>query len=475
MSRRTFHLGLGAGVLAGAAGLVALRPRFRAEAQPSPQTCRGAVPTTDSGTWQAIARQPAAPVTFPLRPVVGQRFLVDAAGRPFLLVGDTAWSLIAQLSREDCELYLDDRQARGFNTVLVNLIEHKFADQAPRNMYGDRPFEPDGDFSAPNDRYFDHAAWVLSSAARRGILVLLAPAYLGTGGGDEGWYQKMLACGPDKLRDYGRYVGRRFRDFDNIIWVDGGDYDPPDARLSQAVSDGIRDIIPHSTHTAHNAPDTDPVDFWKERGIPVSIDALYTYAPITVAAEPLIAKHDMPYLLIESRYENEHDGTALRTRIQAWQAMLSGASGQVFGNHPIWHYNAPAAHPQPMPWKQALDSAGARSISSMRDFLLALPWSRLEPDRQNQLLVGGVLTGHFRATAARSHDKTLAVVYLPSPREVVLDLTQMATSHVGVRWFDPANGRFFGAEPQSLAASKQQTLRAPACSADGDWVLLLTA
>src|SRR5262249_17993157 len=36
---------------------------------------------------------------FPLRTEPGRRYLVDAVGRPFLLHGDTAWSLIAQLSR----------------------------------------------------------------------------------------------------------------------------------------------------------------------------------------------------------------------------------------------------------------------------------------------------------------------------------------------------------------------------------------
>jgi hypothetical protein len=59
---------------------------------------------------------------FPLAVKRGKRYLVDAAGRPFLIQGDTAWSLIAQLTREDVVLYLDDRRARGFNTLLVNLI-----------------------------------------------------------------------------------------------------------------------------------------------------------------------------------------------------------------------------------------------------------------------------------------------------------------------------------------------------------------
>jgi hypothetical protein len=53
--------------------------------------------------------------------------VVDAndGGRPLFFNGDTAWSLIAQLSREDAELYLADRRRKGFNLVLVNLIERR--------------------------------------------------------------------------------------------------------------------------------------------------------------------------------------------------------------------------------------------------------------------------------------------------------------------------------------------------------------
>jgi hypothetical protein len=42
----------------------------------------------------------------------------------------------------------------------------------------------------------------------------------------------MEASGLDKLRDYGRYVGRRLKDLKNIVWVDVGDFNPPNKSLS---------------------------------------------------------------------------------------------------------------------------------------------------------------------------------------------------------------------------------------------------
>jgi len=166
----------------------------------------------------------------PLRVGADHRHLVDRRGVPFLLQGDAAWSLIANATREDADGYLRNRRAKGFNAVLVNLIEHKFARNAPRNAYGDAPFPDPSDLAVPNDKYFEHADWVVRRAGEDGIVVLLAPAYLGYPGLDEGFYDEVMAAGPEKCLAYGRYLGRRYAGFDNIIWVMGGDRDPGPAR-----------------------------------------------------------------------------------------------------------------------------------------------------------------------------------------------------------------------------------------------------
>jgi Protein of unknown function (DUF4038) len=64
--------------------------------------------------------------------------------------------------------------------------------------------------------------WVLHRAADKGFLVLLTPSYTGFGGGAAGWYQEMKSNGTVQLQEYGRYLGQRYREFNNIIWVEGG-------------------------------------------------------------------------------------------------------------------------------------------------------------------------------------------------------------------------------------------------------------
>jgi hypothetical protein len=49
-----------------------------------------------------------------------------------LVVGDSPWSIIVQLDGRDIESYLRDRRKKGFSSIIINLIEHKFCTTPPR-------------------------------------------------------------------------------------------------------------------------------------------------------------------------------------------------------------------------------------------------------------------------------------------------------------------------------------------------------
>ncbi len=110
-------------------------------------------------------------VQFPLRLDPDGRRLEDVLGRPFLVNGDSAWSLMVMLTKPQVESYFDDRRQKGFNSVLVNLIERGYG--GPANTDGQLPFVPADDYTAPNEAYFAHADRVIDEAAERDMLVLL--------------------------------------------------------------------------------------------------------------------------------------------------------------------------------------------------------------------------------------------------------------------------------------------------------------
>ncbi|MFQ0812790.1 hypothetical protein AVM02_01165 [Brucella anthropi] len=366
---------------------------------------------------------------FAIRIGQDRRIFEDATGKPFLLQGDTAWSLIAELKREDAEIYLQDRRKRGFNAILVNLIEHRFSSHPPANAYGERPFRGDA-FGELNPKYFDHAAWVIGRAQQLGFVVFLAPAYLGVSGGDQGWFRNIEAAGPEKMRLYGERVAERFRQYSNIVWVLGGDFNTPDKRLVSSMAEGIMKASPSSLKTVHPGPETNTAGIWgKERWF--SFDTLYSYEDIHAGMIARTAETAMPVILLETFYEKERGTTPQTIRRNAYGALLAGAAGQFFGNNPVWHFGSSGLFAYEGTWRDALDSPGARSMTVLKRLFDRLPWPQLLPDREGRIAVNP------ESHAASLPDGTLSVIYGDADGFAVRkDVVGKAV------WFDPVSGTF---------------------------------
>lgn len=436
-------------------------------------------PAVDAMPPERVAVPSFKRFRFPLRRQKGRRHLLDADGQAFLLHGDSAWSLLVEITREDVLLYLEDRARRGVNTLLVNLLERKYATAAPRNRYGDGPFDPGDDFRRPNPSYFDHAAWVVEQAAARGQLVLLAASYIGCCG-DDGWYAAMVASGKESLRAYGRFLGRRFRAFDNVMWVHGGDANPADREVVAEIALGIREVDPTKLHTGHTAPGFEAMGVYAGADW-LDVNNVYTYDPVSPIAHQAYRRAPIaPFFLIESEYEGENrrapDG---RVRAQAWQAMLGGAMGQLMGNNPIWHFASPKPiTPFKLTWQQAMDAEASRSMVQLRRLFETLPWWQLVPDLDGQLIAAGRCDGHYGAVAASTPDYRYVVVYCPRRRQLRLRISRAVVERLALRWrwFDPVGGAFLPADADGAAAHDTLNLVPPRrrnAGADADWVLLI--
>ena len=395
-----------------------------------------------------------APARHPLTVAPGRRHLVDQDGRPFLLVGDAGWSILVGLTREEAVRYLDDRAARGFNAILVNLLEYYFAPDPPRNRYGEPPFLTPGDFSTPNPAYFDHARWVLERAAERNILVLLCTCYLGYRDAgwpgpkawNEGWFGEVLKNGFDGCRAYGRFVGQRFGDLDDLVWVIGGDANPGTALVPICqMAEGIKEADPRHLMTAHCAPEAVPVEQY--RGQPwLDFNNTYTYEIVHAHLyEDYARVPTMPTLLMESAYENEHTASAVQLRRQAYWSILRGGFGHVFGATPIWSFG--------QGWEATLDGPGSRGMTHFAEAFRDVPWWTLQPEAApgvswDPRLQGPrlLLSGHGEArgldfcSVARAADGTLAMAYMPTARRLRLDGSLLPGRTLRLRWFDPIEG-----------------------------------
>jgi hypothetical protein len=322
--------------------------------------------------------KPAAPLPYPSKaPAFGtlsirSNFLA-LDGKPLFLNGDAAWSLLVVPSEQDAYEYLRIRREQGFNSVLVNLIEHYVG--GPRNQNGDLPFVGNQDFKQPNEAYFKHADRVLAEASRLGMIVLLAPAYLGYECGVEGWCETMRKASVQDLQRYGEYVGRRYSQFRNVIWVHGGDADARRFDIMEKVSsvnNGIRLAGGRQLQTAHCARNHSGNECYAE--LQLDFDTAYASCTTTdsvmaniYASKTNASIHSRPFVYIEGTYENMKE-SPFCIGDQFLRAMIGGASGHVFGNQPVWDFGNN--------WKQNLDSPGSRTIRVL--------WRALAPTRSGK-------------------------------------------------------------------------------------------
>ncbi len=412
----------------------------------------------------------AAPI-YPLKVSANNRYLVDQNDTPYLMQGDAAWSLIVAAKDSEVEEYLRNRQQKGFNAVMVELIEHRFSDHPPLNLDGEAPFAIPGDFTTPSERYFAHADWVIKKAGGYGIQVLLFPIYLGYKGTDEGWIEELKKVSPEQCLEYGEYLGKRYKDFDNIIWVMGGDRDPRDVQEKiDLIALGIREFDKRHLFTAHgNSEPSTPEQFgaggWLDINASYSCDFVHQRLQSDYNSKPI-----MPIFLIESCYEGEHNSSAVQIRRQAYWSVLSGGFGHVFGNNPLWHFNGPTLYPFVGTWQEAMDRPGSVDMMYWGRLFRSRPWFELVPDQKHEVVTAGLgeFDGNDYLAAGRTTDGSTVIAYMPTSRTISVDMTKITGGRVRAWWFDPSNGQV--SDGGTLPSTGTHDFTPPG---EGDWVLVL--
>ncbi len=381
---------------------------------------------------------PSAAATFPLRGAPNQRYLVDQAGAPFFLHADTPWSLIVALTTNEVNTYLETRRVQGFNTIIVNLIEHLYMgvdnlNGPPRNRAGNGPFTVPGDFASINEAYFAHADWVLRQATSKGMFVIVAPCYMGYPGNGSGWYEEVKANGLTKCRNYGRFVGQRYRSFPNLGWLIWGDRNADDSTpMVEAMVAGLREMDTNHLITAHFQRTVTSRDYLVTEPW-LTLDGVYTTDIVhALCLREYHRSPALPLFLIEARYENEHGISTAGLRRQAYTAVLSGATGHAYGNYPVWLFDRG--------WQSALTSTGAVSMTYVPKLFQSRPWPSLVPDDAHLVVTAGYGADAFYVAAARAADGSTVLAYLPAGGTITVDLRRLSGSQAKAWWFNVRDG-----------------------------------
>jgi hypothetical protein len=446
-----------------------------------------------------ISTTPDVPV-YPLKASANNRYLVDQNNVPFMIVGEPPQSPIGRMSKSDATFYIENRQRYGINTLRVSwLCNDKTACNVDETTFYRSPrFTTPSDISTPNPEYFRRVDEMLTIAGEHGITFLLDAVET------DGWLATFRANGPDKAVAFGRYLGARYKDVPNIIWMYGNDFqtwaDPIDDAVVLAVAKGIRSVDPNHIHTTElNYQTSGSLDDSKWESF-IELDSAYTYYPTYAQVLKEYNRSNFkPVFMVEANYEFEHNtntdgGSPPNLRRQEYWTMLSGATGQLYGSAYTWrlpsgwlsNWRLRLSAGRLFGWRSNLDTQGVMQLGFMKNLFAPREWYDLIPDQTHMVVTDGYgtrasfgtgsVTTDTYATAARTPDGTLIIAYMPTIRTITVDMSTLSGLALA-RWYDPSTGQYVGVSGSPFANIGLRQFTPPGNNhdGDGDWVLVLEA
>ena len=393
-----------------------------------------------------------------------QRFLVTDQGKPFFWLGDTGWEMLHRLDRGEMEHYLRNRAGKGFSVIQTVILSEIEGLTFP-NMEGQLPFE-DFDPERPNEEYFNLVDYAVEKAEEFGLVLALLPT----------WYRYVLPDSHPLLNEvavfnaenaysYGKFLGERYRDAPNIVWILGGDWPAgPQIEIWDAMAKGLGEgdsgshlITYHprgqqtsSTwlhhrewldfnmiQTGHQAPSFNVYD-WIYNDYMLSppkpvVNGEPTYEGIGIWFNPVNGRHD--------DYE---------VRKQAYWSVFAGAFGHTYGNNNIWQMNRNDEANRIWAnetWDRALEHPGSGQMGILRWLMESRPFLTRIPDQE--ILLGenpSHATDHIQVTrdgTPGNNDATYIMAYLPYLRRFGINTSVIQGSRLKIWWFSPGNGHAF--------------------------------
>ncbi|MFB3903317.1 MAG: DUF4038 domain-containing protein [Acidobacteriota bacterium] len=382
-----------------------------------------------------LALQSRAETRGPIRVSPDHRYFVDADGKPFFWLGDTAWPLFAQYGKDQAESYLRNRATKGFTVIQGVLAWGRgtgFESKAPMaNAAGDKPWLNDNP-ATPNDAYFRHVDHLVDFARQQGLILAMLPTW--------GYYvNDVQAINLQNARAYGRWLGHRYKMASNVVWVNGGDriatgFEGVYRELARGLreGDGGTHLITYHPCGWRSSAQYFHTDDWLDFNMIETWTEWSKIYPAIIADSLLIPRK--PVVLGEGAYENGPEYpqgpiTPLIVRRQAWWSFMAGGF-HTYGQNQMWRMDPG--------WESTFDTPGAEHVTLMRKILESLRWWELNPDQG--LFASGIGSERTLNTAMRSPQGDLTLVYLSSQCTVFLHLDKIAAKEVRMTWINPSTG-----------------------------------
>ncbi len=388
------------------------------------------------------------------------RYLETDDGKPFFWLADTAWELVHRLDLEEAERYLRNRAAKGFTVVQVVLLAecNGLTDPTPD---GHLPLE-DLNPTRPNEAYFQHVDKVVSLAAEQEIYLAMLPTW-GAHAQNKAHplFENHSLFSKETARAYGRFLGERYRDAWNIVWVLGGDRSPKDTEdIWDSMASGLKEgdggkrlisYHPGGGHaTTEYFPDTPWLDFHMRqsghdaRDIPVWEDIGSDYlthpAKPVLNAEPAYEQIPIGWNEVNGRFD------AYDIRKSAYLSVFAGAFGHSYGHNSVWQMFEEGREPivwAEDPWDVAIDSPVSYQMRHLRSLMESRPFLSRIPDQSLLLTEENFGSAYIQVTrdgVLGEKDASYIMAYLSIARGLKLDTSVIEGGRLKAWWYDPRTG-----------------------------------
>ena len=282
----------------------------------------------------------------------------------------------------------------------------------------------------------------------------------------------------NEAKIYGAFLGKRYQNEPNIIWVLGGDakaqidgydkniiYRQWDKRnVFRAMAEGIAQGVTGKTvkwnekNPAWNAvfitfhPDGDAADnssLWfhsdawlTANGVEVwkEVDKVYP----TMLNEYQLNKPVKPSLFLEGSYEYGAYGhecgwiTPVKVRRQIYHTFFAGGAGHTYGAGPVWAMRGTGGgYNCGYVWQQALDFPAAAQFAGIaKAFLQKYQWNTWIPD--GSVINGSSGEGDDLKVAVVTEKGQLALVYFSNNSQA--RIKNVLKKESSATWFNPQTG-----------------------------------
>jgi hypothetical protein len=425
------------------------------------------------------------------------RYFTTQPGQPFFWLGDTGWLLFIKLTREEAVQYLELRKQQGFNVIQVMVLHDV---RKAVNVYGDSallhqnvatPAITKGNNFGDAAQYdfWDHVDYVIDQAAQRGLYMALVPVW-GTNV-KNGWVPVAA------VKQYATFLGNRYKNKSNIIWLNGGDINGSDSiNTWKQIGRTLRATDKNHLITFHPRGRTTSsrwfhgeswLDFnmfqsghrnyvqdtskgethygednWKY------VDEDYARRPVKPTFDGEPSYEGIPQGLHDTTqpYWNDND-----VRRYAYWSVLAGGAGFTYGHNAVMQFfhagDAESAYGAKKYWQPAMQDPGALQMKYVKELLLAKPYFERVPD---QSLVADNGERYERVVASRGNSYALLYTYTGSNFKVVMG--KISGAKVRAYWFNPKDGTTQSAGTINNTGVKE--FDPPGEKKEGnDWVLIL--